>query len=108
MAAASRISPLALGAALAAASLSLAACAPRYVWHMEGGGRAAVEQARAECKARARGYEFLEGPDRSIRVMTPRGDRYSEINVVSARREAGLFADCMREFGFSLVEIEEP
>jgi hypothetical protein len=99
--------------AFALACLALAGCAQRYVWHREGAGPAAVEQARGVCKAEARRFEFLDGPkfewpeERSIPVATARGDRYSVLGLNAVRREAGLFDDCMHRMGYARAALED-
>lgn len=94
--------------------VALAACAPRYVWHKEGAGRAGIEQAQSACWSEARRFGFLDGPTfrspdggtPSVRVMTATGERYSDLDVNTARREAGLFDDCMRQLGYARVPVE--
>jgi len=87
--------------------LAVAACAARYQWTKQGEGEGAAEVASKDCKEEARGYNFLDGPDQSIRVMTSRGERYSNINTNTAEREADIFNDCMRAKGFELAPVTE-
>lgn len=96
--------------------LALAACAQRYVWHKEGAGRAGIEQAQSVCWTEAGLFGFLDGPTfrspdggtPSVRVMTATGERYSDLDVNTARREAELFDDCMRKLGYARVPVEGP
>ncbi len=100
--------------AMALGLVALAACAQRYVWHMEGAGRAAIEQAQSVCWAEARRFGFLDGPmfqildsgPPSVRVMTANGERYSDLDVNTARREAGLFEGCMHQLGYIRVPAQ--
>lgn len=87
--------------ALALAVPALAACPPPTPWHKEGVGTAEVDRVRALCTDEARGYLFLEGPERSVTMPTPTGDIYSAVAVESARREADVFGACMRAHGFA-------
>lgn len=87
--------------------LTLSACASRYEWSKEGVGAGEVEMTRDDCKAESRGYGFLDGRNQSVRVMTSRGERYSELTTATAEREADLFDNCMRSKGFELAPVKE-
>jgi hypothetical protein len=89
------------------AAVALGACAGRYEWSKEGESEGAAEVARKECRDESRDYGFLDGRDRSLRVMTARGERYAEISTNTAEREASMFGDCMRAKGFELVPRQE-
>jgi hypothetical protein len=83
--------------------LLVAACAVQYRWYKEGAAKAEVDAAREECRTESRSYGFLDFPQRSTRVPTARGERYSSMTVTAATREADIFNDCMRAKGFILV-----
>ena len=40
--------------------------------------------------------------------VTATGERYSDLDVNTARREAELFDDCMRKLGYARVPVEGP
>ena len=84
----------------------LAACAPRYEWAREGAPRGEIEVARETCSKEATSYNFLDGPNQSLRVMTKTGERYSNLYANTAARENSLFNDCMWAMGYSLEPIE--
>jgi hypothetical protein len=87
--------------------LLVAACAAQYRWYKEGAAKAEVDAAREDCKAEARAYGFLDASQRSARVPTARGERYTSITVTTATREADIFNECMRAKGFALVPEKE-
>ena len=88
------------------AIIALSACAPRYDWAREGAPAGEIEVARQACSREAMDYDFLDGPNQSIRVVTARGERYASLNANTAAREYSLFNDCMWAMGYSLEPIE--
>ncbi|MGB8275024.1 MAG: hypothetical protein WCF16_07105 [Alphaproteobacteria bacterium] len=93
--------------ALLLAGLLMSACATGFSWHKEGASRSEIGDARAACQQEARSYGFLDAREKSERVPTSRGERYSNITVQTAEREADIFGACMRAKGFVLVPKDE-
>jgi hypothetical protein len=87
-------------------NLAVTACAP-YEWTREGAGAGEIDQARQECVEESGSYDFLDVREKSLRVMTNRGERYATIAGSTAERQADLFSDCMRAKGFELAPIQE-
>lgn len=88
------------------AIIALTACTQRYDWTREGAPLGEIEVARETCSKEAMSYNFLDGPDQSVRVMTSRGERYASVNANGAAREYSLFNDCMWAMGYSLEPLD--
>lgn len=86
--------------------IALTACAQRFDWAREGAPRGEVELAQEVCSREATAYNFLDGPNQSIRVVTSRGERYANLNANTAAREYSLFNECMWAKGYSLTPVD--
>jgi hypothetical protein len=89
------------------AVLAAAACAPRYEWARSDTPAGETELAQQECSQEAGAYNFLDGPDQSVRVVTARGERYANLNANTAAREFSLFNECMHAKGYFMAPVDE-
>ena len=87
--------------------LLAAACTPRYEWTRGDTPVGEIELARNQCAEESMAYNFLDGANQSTRVITSRGERYSNLMPNTAAREFSLFNDCMYAKGYTQTRVDE-